>query len=92
MEDYEKIKLNDSDIEIIDAFIKSKHPAVAAIEKILNYHIEQSRDVRNIDRKGNMGLQALAMQNVQRVLENILFDLFPTLDFEKPTKKIGQFR
>lgn len=59
---------------------EQNHPAVATLVKaVLKHHISELCDVRNIDAKGNMGLQALASQKATEQLVSIFEIIFPDI-------------
>ncbi len=76
---YEKLVLSAEEQEMISSLIKQKSAGVQVIEKVIKYYLEQLRDIRNIDSKGNMGLQTLANQNAHELLLDIFNEMFPSL-------------
>lgn len=73
----EKIKLNDDESSALENFARSGQQAYPVLKKIFKHYIGDLESVRNIDSKGNMGLQALARQNALESLEEIEEQIFP---------------
>lgn len=70
-------------------------PAVAElVRQVIQFYISELDSVKNIDAKGNMGLQALASQKSVETLEMIFEVLFPGISKigTSEKKKISQYR
>lgn len=89
-----KINLEQEDSLILERFAKSNSSDVKVIKKIFDFYINDLRDVRNIDPKGNMGLQALGAQLALTNLDEIRDLIFgtPSSDTAEGKPTISQYR
>lgn len=76
-------EVSDEEREIIRRFIASNKQAWALVLKVLALHLEELRDIKKIDLKGNVGLQTCARSNAYDILSDILTDL----DIAEPISK-----
>lgn len=91
-----KIILEPNESSAIANFAASGHQAYPVLKKIFKYYQDELESVRNIDPKGNMGLQSLARQEALKILDDISNEIFPDISpprrKEEPGKKISQYR
>lgn len=80
----EKLVLEQHDIDAIQALVSQKSTGVLAFKKVLEYHMNDLLDIRNIDPKGNMGLQTLAAQLAYQSISEIFESIFL---IDAPSKK-----
>lgn len=66
-------------------------PGVQVIIEVIASNIRELEDVRNIDAKGNMGLQALANQQAVKKLDDI-FTKIGLVEQGAPQKVLSQYR
>lgn len=76
-------EVSDEERDIIRRFIASNKQAWALVLKVLALHLEELRDIKKIDLKGNVGLQTCARSNAYDILSDILTDL----DIAEPISK-----
>lgn len=72
-----RIELEQDEVDALENLVNSGSTGVAVLKKIIKLHIEELESVRNIDPKGNMGLQTLARQNALEIVEDIAKMMFP---------------
>lgn len=93
-----RMNLDQNEINALEQFEASGMNAVAVIKKIFNFHIAELDSIKNIDPKGNMGLQSLANQNALEAVEGIRDTVFQTVAQKKkvpiaePEKTKSQWR
>lgn len=78
-----QLRLSDEERESIQMFMASNRPAWALVRKVMQLHLEELRDIKKIDLKGNVGLQTCARSNAYDILSDILTDL----DIAEPISK-----
>ena len=66
-----KIELEDDELAALEGLVRQGGTGIYAVKRIFAVAIENLGDIRNIDPKGNMGLQALAAQNACKMLEEV---------------------
>lgn len=76
-------EISDDERLVIQRFIASNKPAWALVRKVLALHLEELKDIKKIDLKGNVGLQTCARSNAYDILSDILTDL----DIAEPISK-----
>lgn len=76
-------EISDDERLAIQRFIASNKPAWDLVRKVLSLHLEELRDIKKIDLKGNVGLQTCARSNAYDILSDILRDL----DIGEPISK-----
>ena len=76
-------KISDDEREIVRRFIASNRQAWALVQKVLGLHLDELKDIKKIDLKGNVGLQTCARSNAYDILSDILTDL----DIAEPISK-----
>lgn len=76
-------EISDDERLVIQRFIASNKSAWALVRKVLALHLEELRDIKKIDLKGNVGLQTCARSNAYDILSDILTDL----DIAEPISK-----
>lgn len=81
-----KIQIDPTELQQLHAMIAAAAPGIKVLRKILDHYINELRDVRNIDDKGNMGLQAKAAQEALAVLDEFRDEVFPS---SKPRVTVG---
>jgi hypothetical protein len=72
----EELNLAQEDVDAIQALVSQKSLGVLAFKKVLEYYMNELKDIRNIDPKGNMGLQTLAAQLAYEKLEDFFKSIF----------------
>lgn len=90
-----KIDLTIDESKALENFASSGHQAYPVLKKMFKHYQEDLGSVKNIDNKGNMGLQALARQNALEIVEEIAEKIFvdsPPVRREGGEKKIPQYR
>lgn len=91
----EKLNLAQDDIDAIQALVSQKSLGVVALKKVVEYYMNDLLDIRNIDPKGNMGLQTLAAQRAHETLSSIFGDIYliePGSPKAGAGEKISQWR
>lgn len=88
-----KIELDEKEINTLAAFSSKGGADVDALKKLFRLGEADLIDIRNIDPKGNVGLQTCARQEAQKILAQIKQIVFPESEIrmEKP-KPLNQFR
>lgn len=81
-----KIKLTNDQGNAIDKLIANGGAGVEALKELFNQAIAELSDIRNIDPKGNMGLQSLASQKALEIIDEIQHLTFPK---ESNKKNLG---
>lgn len=91
-----KINLSPEQQNALNSFEKTQPVVATLLKAVVKHHIAELCDVRNIDAKGNMGLQALAAQKSVEQLVSIFEIFFPDIAAEVKLgpagKKISQYR
>lgn len=91
-----KIDLEQNKLDAIQKLMAVGGAGVEALRELFSRAEAELSDVRNIDPKGNMGLQSLAAQQAIKVLDEIKSQIFPdeTPVSRKESNKapVGQFR
>ncbi len=72
-----KIQLDQNEVNALEQLAGSGMNAYGVLKKIFKHYISDLESVRNIDPKGNMGLQTLARQEALKTVEEIAELLFP---------------
>jgi len=91
-----KINLDENEQNALATFNNSGQNAIQVMKKIFTFYIEDLESVKNIDPKGNMGLQSLARQEALKIVEEMRDIIFP--DLAGPAQrvpaeqKISQYR
>ena len=62
----------------------SGNNAVAVLKKIFKHYIAQLESVRDIDPKGNVGLQTCSRQNALETIEEMELVIFPDVVVSRP--------
>lgn len=74
-----KIQLDQEEENAIANIMKVSGPGASAIKKLFSLAEQDLSNIMNIDKKGNMGLQALAAQNSVENLRGIIEVFFPEI-------------
>lgn len=83
-----KIELPEVEKNTLSQFGRDGGQSALVVKKVLQHAVDELMDIRNIDSKGNMGLQALAHQRAAEVLVEIFKEIFPDFD-QAPDRNRG---
>lgn len=91
-----KINLDENKTNALSKLMGVGGAGVEALKELLQSAEAELIDVRNIDPKGNMGLQSLAAQKSVEILAEIISHIFPdvvkTVTVDGKEKKTSQWR
>jgi hypothetical protein len=71
-----KIQIDPAEQATLDSLLGSGAPGLALMRRIFDHYVDDLGDVRNIDPKGNVGLQTVARQEALNILEEIRGTIF----------------
>lgn len=83
-----KIELPEIEKNTLAQFGRDGGQSAIVVKKVLQHAVDELLDIRSIDPKGNMGLQALAHQRAAEVLVEIFKEIFPDFD-QAPDRNRG---
>ena len=84
------INLTKDDSDAIQHFQLSGQKAYSVFKKVFEHYKNDLGSVLNIDKKGNMGLQALARQEALVILNEIADIIFPDEEVAKKRAAIDE--
>lgn len=85
----EKMNLTESDRTILQAFVAQRGAGVDLIKKIIEFHLSDLIDIRNVDAKGNVGLQTCSRQLAYGKLEKIFSIIYSDEAHVSKEKKVN---
>ena len=88
----DKPDLSQSEEQIINDLPSANSDRLNVVKKVLSHYLYELRDIDNIDRDGNVGLQATSMKVAYRFLEEAMELMFDDIrnqvnEREKEEKK-----